>query len=416
MTADLARNQWVKRIRGKVRNFGTLDKPKAALAKYQREGPALHAGIEPTAAPTDSLTVGELCGRWIESRTADVALKMLARKSLNDYEDTATRVMAILGKATPVAALGPANFEKLRQRVAASFGAARLGKFVVITRMLFSWGHDQEICNLPHWGKKFRGVDSKTRRDMKNRAARNLLTQDQLRRVLLAANPTMQAMVLLALNGGLGNTDVAELRLGHLVPKGAKNPELPSGWLQYPRHKTAVQREVPLWPETEAALLRVLADRVPHADDPEDLIFINSEGGSWVSASNDNIAREFPKLLIKLGILKRTPITKTPGKGGHTPTSAKPAVPIGFYTLRRTFRTVADEAGDQHAVHRVMGHQLPGMSGIYVQNIDLKRLTAVCQHVRDWLYLGWTLPLNDKPKLQELNQRKPVAVAAPAVP
>jgi hypothetical protein len=59
---------------------------------------------------------------------------------------------------------------------------------------------------------------------------------------------------------------------------------------------------------------------------------------------------------------------------------------IGFYTLRHTFRTWADEVRDQHAIHRIMGHTIPGMSGIYVEEISLDRLRAVVNHVREKLF------------------------------
>ena len=59
---------------------------------------------------------------------------------------------------------------------------------------------------------------------------------------------------------------------------------------------------------------------------------------------------------------------------------------IGFYTLRHTFRTWADGANDQHAIHRIMGHAIPGMSGIYVEEIELHRLRAVVDHVHRKLF------------------------------
>jgi len=34
------------------------------------------------------------------------------------------------------------------------------------------------------------------------------------------------------------------------------------------------------------------------------------------------------------------------------------------------FRAWADEAQDQHAIHRIMGHRIPGMSGVYAEEID----------------------------------------------
>jgi integrase len=79
----------------------------------------------------------------------------------------------------------------------------------------------------------------------------------------------------------------------------------------------------------------------------------------------DAIGEEFSKLLSKLG-MKR--------KG------------VSFYTLRHTFRTWADEVRDQHAIHRIMGHTIPGMSGIYIEAIGLERLVAVTEHVRKKLF------------------------------
>ena len=56
----------------------------------------------------------------------------------------------------------------------------------------------------------------------------------------------MRTMILLALNGGLGNSDVAELPLSAL--------DLKAGWLNFPRPKTGIPRRIPLWPEAIASL------------------------------------------------------------------------------------------------------------------------------------------------------------------
>ena len=59
---------------------------------------------------------------------------------------------------------------------------------------------------------------------------------------------------------------------------------------------------------------------------------------------------------------------------------------LGFYTLRHTFRTVADGAKDQPAADYLMGHEVPHMSSIYRETIDDARLRAVADHVRAWLF------------------------------
>lgn len=60
----------------------------------------------------------------------------------------------------------------------------------------------------------------------------------------------------------------------------------------------------------------------------------------------------------------------------------------GLHGLRHTFRTLADETGDPHAVRRIMGHSLPGMSGISAEEISIARLGAVVNHVRSKILPG----------------------------
>jgi integrase len=59
---------------------------------------------------------------------------------------------------------------------------------------------------------------------------------------------------------------------------------------------------------------------------------------------------------------------------------------LGYYTLRHTFRTVADEAKDQPAVDYIMGHVDASMAGRYRERIDDSRLQAVTEHVRSWFF------------------------------
>src|SRR5262249_35687991 len=87
----------------------------------------------------------------------------------------------------------------------------------------------------------------------------------------------------------------------------------------------------------------------------------------WQTGTTDGpLSREVGKLLRKLHINGR--------KG------------LGFYTLRHTFRTVADEAKDQPAADYIMGHEVPHMSTVYRETISDARLKAVSDHVRAWLF------------------------------
>ncbi len=80
------------------------------------------------------------------------------------------------------------------------------------------------------------------------------------------ADVQLKAMILLGINGGMGNTDCSSLPLSAL--------DLDGGWLNYPRPKTGVDRKIPLWPETIEALRQVVANRRKAADEADaELVF-----------------------------------------------------------------------------------------------------------------------------------------------
>jgi integrase len=182
---------------------------------------------------------------------------------------------------------------------------------------------------------------------------------EEIHKMLKAAGPQLRAMILLGINCGFGNDDVATLPLAAL--------DLKAGWVAYPRPKTAVPRRCPLWPETLAAV-RVAIDRRPTPKVPEaaDRVFVTKYGKSWHKDTPDNpISNEMAKLLDSLGIRR---------KG------------VGFYALRHTFETVGGETIDQVAVDALMGHADRTMAGHYRERISDDRLRAVVEHVHQWLF------------------------------
>jgi integrase len=60
-------------------------------------------------------------------------------------------------------------------------------------------------------------------------------------------------------------------------------------------------------------------------------------------------------------------------------------LPGGFYLLRHTFRTIADEVRDTPAVRLVMGHTESSIDDTYRERISDDRLVVVTEHVRKWL-------------------------------
>src|SRR5204862_4977252 len=119
------------------------------------------------------------------------------------------------------------------------------------------------------------------------------------------------------------------------------------------------------------------------------LVFITKYGLSWGKDTTDNpVTKETAKLLRALHINGR--------KG------------LGFYTLRHTFRTVADESKDQVAVDYIMGHARDDMASVYRETIADARLKAVTDHVHAWLFPP---PKKDQPAANEAAD--PAAVDTP---
>jgi integrase len=355
-----ATRRWAKKIRGKLHYFGPWDDPDGALDNYLKQKDDLHAGRRPRPDPA-ALTVRDLCEDFLAAKQAAVDAEELTRRSWADYKVMCDILVSHFGKGRLVEDLGPDDFAALRAKLARRWGPVALGANIQKMRCVFKFASDNTLIPRPVvYGQAFKRPSKKTVRLDRARKGAKLFTADELRRLLGAAGTRLRAMILLAINCGLGNSDIGNLPLSAL--------DLERGWLDYPRPKTGLARRAALWPETVVALREALAKR-PAPKDPADagLVFITKYGHRWHEDNNERpLSMMFGQLLRSLGI-----------NGRHR---------LGFYTLRHTFRTVADEARDQPACDFVMGHEIPHMSSIYRETISDARLRGVADHVRTWLF------------------------------
>jgi integrase len=351
---------WAKKIRGKLHYFGPWDNPDGALKKYLEQKDSLHAGRKPRES-SEGFTVKDLANRFLNAKQTLVDAGELSPRTWTDYKDACDEIVAAFGRGRLLADLGPDDFAALRNRMAKKWGPHRLGKAIQCVRCAFKHADEAGLIDRPmRYGPGFKRPSKKTIRLDKARKGANLFTADEVRRLVDAGGMPMRAMLLLAINAALGNSDVGNL------PMSAVNLE--TGWLDFSRPKTGIPRRCPLWPETLAALREALAKR-PTPKDPADagLFFVTKYGERWAKADNDNpVSKETRKLLDELGINGR--------KG------------LGFYTIRHTFRTVADDAKDQPAVDHIMGHESSHISTVYRERISDERLKAVTDHVHEWLF------------------------------
>jgi len=370
---------WCKKIRGRLHYFGKIDDPDGALAKYNREKDALHAGRTPRD-DSAALTVKALVNLFLHHKQSLVDAGELGRRSWQDYKDVADLLVANLGKHRLVDDIAADDFAALRTKLAKRWGPVRLVNVLQRIRSVFKYGTDNGIITkTPVYGQGFKGPSKKVLRLHRAKQGVKLFTADEVRRMFDAADVQLKAMILLGINCGFGMADCGTL------PKSAL--DLTAGWVDFPRQKTGINRRCPLWPETVEALRAALANRKEPKDEADaDLVFVTYQGQSWHKPEGSSPAvYKVGQLLKKLGINGR--------KG------------IGFYTFRHSFRTIADEARDQPAADFIMGHARDDMASVYRERIGDDRLQAVADHVRAWLFPETATAAKPRPKRAKKSSR-----------
>jgi integrase len=358
-----ATKRWAKKIRGKLHYFGYWkDGWKTALENYEKQKDALHAGRMPRPDTSAGVTVKDVANDFLRTKKALVNSGELSERTWADYEQVCRMVVAHMGKGRLAEDVGPDDFTALRKKGAKRWGPQRLGsKLIQYTRCLFKHGVDAGLIErASRFGPGFKRPSKKALRLTRAEAGPKLFTAGEVRRLIDAAGPSMRAMILLGINAGFGNADCGELPLSAV--------DLGKGIIDFPRPKTGIPRRCALWPETVEALRETLAKRhEPKSEEDTKLFFITKYGLSWNKDTSTNpVSQEMGKLLRALKINGRKR--------------------LGFYTLRHTFCTVADESKDQPTVDFILGHEVAHMSSVYRETISDDRLRAVVVHVRKWLF------------------------------
>jgi len=363
--------KWIKSIKGKSYYFGSVDDWRAALDEYLEKEPYIRAG-KPLPGEDDGCNVEELCEQYLEAKKELLDNGELSERHYADCKATCQRIDKFFGRYTPLEKIGKDQLREFRRALANGLRGKKLGlkslhNLINRSRGVFKYAYDVGLIDSPI---RFRGVfefpSAKSLRKEANAKKREhgikMFTSEQLHTLVAAANPAFRAMILLAINAGLGNEDIGQIELGHINAEG-KTPIL-----DFPRPKTEVERRCPLWPETIAAI-KEYADK--HRPKPSDRkhrnrIFITKRGNSYAKGSTDNpITKEFRKLLDKTEIYR-------PG--------------LSFYAIRHTMETVGGDLGDQVAVNYIMGHVDSSMAGNYRQSVFEDRLKKVTNHVHAWLF------------------------------
>lgn len=332
--------QWAKKIKGRMAYFGPWANHKVALKRYHAEmdGPpaSLKAAVDRYLLAQERLQVsGEITQRH----------HRMVEWSLN-------KLVAQIGPAKSIARLTSDDYGMWRAAIATTNGAVSLNCHVTRVRAFLNWCKREKIISeLPAWDSLKKPSRAQLRRARINRGSK-MFSPEELRELIRSSDPQLHAMILLALNAGLGNEDLAQLRTCNIQDT----------WLDYPRPKTGIERRVPLWPETCEALAAIR---------PKDgYVFTTQYGSPWTSkskmGSDSPISAKFTKLCKRLDLHKQ-------GRG--------------FYSLRHVCATIGGESGDYAAIEYIMGHapDSSDMAAIYRERMADSRLLAVVAHIREWV-------------------------------
>lgn len=381
LTPHDATRRWCKKLPTphgpKVFYFGPLEDWQGARDRYEKEKNDLVAGRAPATRSPEGLRLRDLLNEFLHFKRGRIDTGELTMRSWYDYQQTGERLLRVLGKDRIVENLGPDDFERLRADYATTWQAVRIGNEINRARVVFRWAFEQKKIHLPvAFGAGFKRPTRKTLRRVRARDRQlhgaRMFTPDELRRIIHSAPQPMKAMVLLGINGGMHNMDVATLPIAAV--------DLDRGIVDFPRGKTGVPRRIPLWPETVAAIREWLAARPqPKSTDDAHLLFLTKQRRPWyrlgrfvqehnrtvIKGIDNPVSKSFRVLLDNLGI---------DGKRN-------------FLALRHGFRTVGRGARDREAVDAIMGHTDESMAGHYIEDgLPEDRLQAVTEHVRRWLF------------------------------
>jgi integrase len=361
-----ATGRWAKKIRGSLRYFGRGSYDEA-FAEYNRLAHDLHAGRRPADTCPDTLTVYDLCAKFLTAKKDQRDGGELSPRMFVEYGDVCKRLIKAFGRNRVVSDVGPTDFAKLRKSMARTWGPVRLKAEIIRCRTPFLWASKSGLLDRPPvFGEVFKVPAAAVIRRHRADRGPKMFEADEIRTMLDAAGQPLKSMILLAINCGFGNSDVGTLPLSAL--------DLDGGWVDYFRRKTGIDRRCPLWPETVAAIREWMAERkAPDAQKNAGVVFTTKYGQPWTSEGRA-LPHETRKLLKRLGI------------NGHR----------NFYAFRHTFQTVGDEAGDFIATRRIMGHTSKDIADVYRERVSDQRLKKVTEHIRAWLF-GPPATHTDKP-------------------
>ncbi len=344
-----ASGQWCKKIHGKIHYFGRDWKD--ALRNYEQ--------TITREQPIHGLTLADLCNLFLTHKEKAVDAGEIKSDTWKEYKRSCALCVSILGRIVLANRMSPQHFVALREQLASEISNPKtLMGHLTRLRVMFAWAYDAGYVEQPlRYRVALKRPSFKQIRQSRTRNRQ--FTADEIRKIIAKTRGYMTPASWLGINCGMGNTDVCFLKWENIDGE----------WLLFPRPKTGVEREAWLWPETRAALAKW------KRESPESEYVVCGERGQRLAEEDRNntpVAHLFRDAMtaakVDVELVKKKLVAAKTGRG--------------FYSLRHTYRTIADDQGDQPAILRTMGHADNTISGGYRSVIKRERLKAVVEYVR----------------------------------
>jgi len=204
----------------------------------------------------DGLTVKDLLNRFLTVKQNRVDSAELSPRTFRDYKDVCDRIITAFGPNRLVIDLAADDFESLRAEISNRRSAVSVGNEVQRTRTIFRYAYEAGLIDKPvRFGPDFVRPKQKALRKQRRENGKKLFSSADINALLDAAPLQLKTMILLGINCAFGNGDCGTLPMSVI--------DLKTGWIDYPRPKTEVERRCPLWQETVAALREWLSVRLP---------------------------------------------------------------------------------------------------------------------------------------------------------
>lgn len=355
-----ASGKWAKKIRGKTCYFGRWEDPAGALTEYEVmiSGKTTEKPEKPKPEKEpQQLTIKAACKSFLAAKRIQQRSSELSPRTFDEYRRMCSRVEKFWGKSREIESLVPKDFTAYKAWRLETCNIVSVGNEVTRVKTMLKWLEASQLTVKIHVGPEFRKSSSRATRRHRRLTGPKLFKPAQIHSLIAESGVMLKAMIHLGINCAFGNTDCETINLATI------EDGIESGWLNYPRTKTEVDRRCPLWPESIEVLKQAIEYR-KRIDTDLPNAFLLPHGGAF-HPNSIPIGKRFA-VARKNAFIERG----------------------GFYWLRHTFATTASDCLDQVAINAIMGHVDGSMAAVYRHHVSDIRLRNASETVRSWLFGG----------------------------